>query len=164
MLTGKNTSRKSRSREIISSSETQGNFVSLRSAGNTLPNVPKPAFTPSQHLTFHVPTEVPARVTRQETGRDTCVDMCSGHNQETLADQVKREHLLLEDRAAEAPMPPAAGNRLAMLKGPVVSYVEGSDEESRRGRITEILSEGVHAYLRHKGSVRKQPPLRGKEN
>ena len=121
MLTGKNANRKLLSKDMVCSSETQGSINSSRSAGDKLVrpvtplNVPKPAFPPSQHLALDLLAELPLAVTRQEIGRDIGVDMCSGHNQESLAGQVKRERLVLEDRTAEAPMPPAAVDRAFQL-------------------------------------------------
>jgi hypothetical protein len=115
LLTGKNANRKLLSKDIVCSSEAQGSIHSSRSSGDklvrpvTLLNVPKPAFTPSQHLTLDLLTEVPLAVTRQEIGHDIGVDMCSGHNQESLADQVKRERLVSEHKTAEAPMPVTIG-------------------------------------------------------
>jgi len=106
-------SRKLSAQESASFSGALDNIDSSRSAGNklvrpvTLLNVPKPAFTPLQHLTLDLLTEVPLAGTREEIGREVGVDMCPGHNQESLAGQARREQLL-EDRAAEAPMPPAA--------------------------------------------------------
>ena len=121
MLTGKNANRKLLSKDIVCSSEAQGSIHSSRSSGDklvrpvTLLNVPKPAFTPSQHLTLDLLTEVPLAVTRQEIGHDIGVDMCSGHNQESLVGQVKREGLVLEDRTAEADMQPATLDRAFQL-------------------------------------------------
>jgi hypothetical protein len=101
-------SRKLSAQESASFSGALDKIDSSRSAGNNLPNVPRQALTRQQNHALDLLAEVPLTLTREEIGREVCVDMCPGHNQESLAGQARREHLLLEDRAAEAPMPPAA--------------------------------------------------------
>jgi hypothetical protein len=58
----------------------------------------------------------------------------------------------------------ALGGQHIVLRKVEISYVEETEEEGKLKRVTEILSEGVYAYLKHKGSVRMESPLRGKEN
>jgi hypothetical protein len=114
LLASESASRKLSPKEAVPS-DPHDKIHSSRSAGDKLPNAPKPAFTRPQHLELDLPTEVPLTVTRQKTGLDIGVDTCSGHNQGLLAGQVRRKHLLLEDKTAEAPMPPAAVSRVLQL-------------------------------------------------
>jgi hypothetical protein len=47
------------------------------------------------------------------------------------------------------------------LKDPVVSYVEGSDEESRREQIAEILSDGVYSWVKKRGFLDNESGRKG---
>ena len=58
----------------------------------------------------------------------------------------------------------AIGGQQIVLRKVEVSYLEATEEAEKLKKVTEILSEGVYAYLKHKGSVRKGWPLGGKEN
>jgi hypothetical protein len=51
-----------------------------------------------------------------------------------------------------------------VLRKVEVSCVEETKPEGKLKKITEILSEAIYAYLKHKGAVRKPSPLRRKEN
>ena len=58
----------------------------------------------------------------------------------------------------------ASGGQQIVLRKVEVLYVEEIEEEGKPSELVEILSEAVYAYLKHNGSVRKESPLRGKEN
>jgi hypothetical protein len=58
----------------------------------------------------------------------------------------------------------ALGEQHIVFRKVEILCVEETEEEGKLKRVTEILSKGVYAYLKHKGSVRKQSPLRGEEN
>ena len=51
-----------------------------------------------------------------------------------------------------------------MLRKVEVSYAEAEEEEGKLRELVEILSDGVYAHIKQKGSVRKQSSLRGREN
>ena len=58
----------------------------------------------------------------------------------------------------------ALGGHQIVLRRVEVWYVEATEEEGKLRELVEILSGAVYAYLKHKGSVCKESPLRGKEN
>ena len=67
----------------------------------------------------------------------------------------------LYQQPAQDSIQAAARSRLAILKDPVVSYVEGSDEESRREQIAEILSDGVYSWVKKRGFLDNESGRKG---
>lgn len=54
--------------------------------------------------------------------------------------------------------------RLKLLRDVTFSYQEVPDGKQRAGKLIDILSEAVYAYVKRNGSIRKQSPLSGAHN
>jgi hypothetical protein len=82
------------------------------------------------------------------------------------AQQLNRggKHILLEREETVTPRWDLRSSRLGAPKNVTISHLGVSDEEQRTEKLTRIVSEGVYAYLKQAGSVRKESALRSPEN
>jgi hypothetical protein len=58
----------------------------------------------------------------------------------------------------------ALGGQHIVLRRVEVLYVEPTEQQGKLGKLVEILSESVYAYLKHKGCFCKGWPPSDKEN